>query len=141
MNASSAAATPPLTLTRRVDGPWLAIPDDLPAEADSIVLVDDPRSVGFWKRIAAHAPAEAGKLGDRRLIPLAHFGVAATFYRHTRVVSVYRIGISRARNWFNEPRAWTGARVDRLKLVATAATLDAIAAAVIDTNTLGRVRS
>lgn len=132
----------PLTLKHRVDGPWLAVRAATPAEAASIVLVGDERCPDIWRRIDADQPVLTGDIRDGHLTPLRDFGVACTLYPHSRVLSVYRVTLSRARR-FGHPAGgivcWEGERVQRLKFPRTI--VEQLKAAVKDCNTLGRVPS
>lgn len=143
MNMQSSAQVAPLTLTERVKGPWLAIRAGQPAEARSIVLVsEDECGRSIWRAIDIEAPALAGFTFGHCLTALADFGISVTMYRHTRVLSVWRSGRSRAR-FHNHPAGglvhWAGPDCDRIKLPHLHSTLEAIADAARDCNTLGRV--
>lgn len=98
---------PVLTLTQRIDTPWLAIRERLdPAIASSVVLIDGAQ--GFYiddEAVTFRAPFN---LPARGLIPLTDFGVFASLYAHTRVVSFVKGRLGR--------RAWTGPRVDRIRV-------------------------
>lgn len=129
----------PLALTRRVLGPWLAIRAGTPAEVTSIVLVADPRAPQMWRRVDVGSPIEVGRVGDVGLIPLADFGICCTLYSASRILSAWRAGLSRARSPDGSHWEWEGARVDRIKIERSHATIDALRDAVRDCNTLGRV--
>lgn len=131
-----------LTLSRRCDGPWLAIPASARAEAASIVLVGDPRAPKMWRRLDADQPFAHGDVADARLTPLSDFGVFCTLYSHSRVLSVWVGGISRARR-FGHPAGghweWEGKRCDRIRVERNVVEL--LREAVADCNALGQVRS
>lgn len=139
---SAAESLGPLTLTRRFDGPWLAVRDATPAEAASIVLAGDERCPDIWRRIDAEQEVLTGSVRDGHLTPLRDFGVACTIYPHSRVLSIYRVTLSRARR-FGHPAGgivcWEGERVQRVKFPRTL--VEQLKAAVKDCNTLGTVRS
>lgn len=136
------SAAEALTLTRRIDGPWLAVRWNTEAEAASIVLVGDQRCPDMWRRVDAEQPVEAGKVADVNLTPLSEFGVFCTLYPHSRVMSVTRASISRARRYSHPAGGfwtWEGPRVQRVKIARTM--VEVLKLAVKDCNTLGRVRS
>lgn len=131
----------PLTLSRRLDGPWLAIPADARAEIGAIVLAGDPRAPKLWRRLDADRPTSHGEIAGARLTPLSDFGVFCTLYPHSRVLSVWVDGISRARRFgpnAGEHWPWEGKRCDRIRIARGAVEL--LKAAVADCNALGRVR-
>lgn len=142
MHRPAAETLGPLTLTKRVHGPWLAVRHATTAEVASLVLVGDERCPDMWRRIDTDQPVEAGKVADAHLMPLTEFGVAASIYPHSRVLSVYRIGMSRARR-FGHPAggywAWEGEGIQRVKFPR--GMVEALKLAVKDCNTLGRVPS
>jgi hypothetical protein len=138
------AAAAPLTLTRRFDGPWLAIRRVSVAEIHSIVLAGDPRAPDIWRRIDADQPVETGRVAEAQLTPLADFGVFCSLYPHSRVLSVYRATISRAHrpglpSGHGAHWPWEGKRCDRIKIERSM--WDLVAAAAKDCNTIGRVRA
>jgi len=139
---SAAPHLAPLTLTNRVRGPWLAIPHDAEAGVASIVLAGDERCPDMWRRVDAGQPVAAGKINGAHLMPLSTFGIACSIYPHSRVLSVYRIGMSRARR-FGHPAGgyWAreGAGIQRIKFPRTI--VEQLKAAVKDCNTLGVVRA
>lgn len=130
----------PLPLTRRVTGPWLAIRAGTPAEAASIVLACDPAASATYRRVDVGAPIMVGRIADATLIPLSDFGVSCTLYSASRVLSVWRSGLSRARRSDGTPWAWEGARIERIKIDRAPATIELLRDAVRDCNTLGRLR-
>lgn len=139
---SAAESLGPLTLTRRVDGPWLAVRAATPAEAASIVLAGDERCPDIWRRVDAEQPVLTGNIAGAHLMPLADFGVFCQLYPHSRELSVVRASLSRARR-YDHPAGgivcWEGERVQRIKILRTL--VDQLKAAVKDCNTLGTVRS
>lgn len=132
----------PLTLTRRFDGPWLAIPADAQAEIGAIVLAGDPRCPGMWRRLDADQPVLIGKIADAHLTPLSDFGICCTLYPHSRVLSAWVSGISRAKRYGHPAGGhwpWDGPRCARIKIARNVVEL--VKLAVKDCNIVGRVRS
>lgn len=132
---------PALVLSLRCEGPWLAIRHGSLAVSESIVLVGDPRAPGMWRRVNAAAPAEVGRIENTQLTPLSDFGVSVTLYSHSRVLSVWRSGLSRAKRYHTrEHWDWEGARIERLRVERSPAIVDLLRDAARDCNTLGVVR-
>lgn len=132
----------PLTLTRRIDGPFLAVRANTVAEAASIVLAGDDRCPDMWRLVDAEQPVAAGKVCDARLTPLSEFGVFCQLYPHSRVLSVVRASLSRVRRYEHPAGGfwtWDGPRVQRVKVPRSM--IEPLKAAVRDCNTLGRVQS
>jgi hypothetical protein len=144
MSASAVRGAPaietlgPLTLTRRRDGPWLAIRHGDTAEITSLVIAGDPRAPKLWRRIDADQPVETGNIETARLTPLSDFAVLCSLYPHSRVLSVWMGGISRAKRFGHTAGGhwpWEGARCDRIKVPRNL--WDLVAAAAKDCNTIG----
>ena len=130
----------PLTLTQRYDGPWLAIPGGAPASVASLVIAGDPHTPGLWRRLDADQPPAHGSVAKAHLTPLADFGVFCTLYKHSRVLSVWVGGLSRARrlgHGAGEHWPWEGKRCDRIKIERNVVEL--LTLAVKDCNAMGRV--
>lgn len=112
----------PLALTERFTGPWLGVPSAAIPEAASVVLAGDPKAPGIWRSIDCDAPITTGPIETARLIPLADFTIGVTLYKHTRVISLVKRGISRARRHGHPAGGavdWAGPRVERIRIART----------------------
>lgn len=110
MNTALKAAATALTLTKRIDGPWLAIRSRIDfAGAGSVVLIDDDH--GRYIDADAETFRAPFNLPARDLTPLSEFGLICTLYPHTRVISFVKARLGR--------RAWAGARVERARVSRT----------------------
>lgn len=116
----------PLTLTRAIDGPWLAIPLGAAAEIASLVLVSHPHAPGMWRSIDGDHPRVAGAIRGAGLTALADFNVGVSLYSHARVMSVYVAPARPTRARYLDIRGyplprlgyrrWEGKRCDRIRV-------------------------
>jgi hypothetical protein len=111
-----------------VKGVWLAIPRDMAACAENIVLAGDARAPNLWRTISAERGVTTGHVAGGGLTALSDFGIAISLYPHTRVISVRVIA---APAWRGQ-RMWDGAQIERLRIASTLWPL--VAAAARDCN-------
>jgi len=106
----------PLVLTNAVEGPWLGVQNTGPASGETVILIGVPDR-DHWTLIDADQPVRTGLRAQSKATPLWDFGVGATLYAHSGLISFRALLPSRAPalDWrgvrilgANSTRPWTG---------------------------------